>query len=127
MAGTITLSYGGDAITVGGVMHPDEPGLTYPQVLGYTWGGTPKVADFGIGTNWQRPVIHFRQMSATHYGLLKTFITTTVNWHERAFTMVNAWGTTITNLHYVSGWETFQSSKGDRWNGTLVFQKDIGA
>jgi hypothetical protein len=124
--GEVTFNDGvNPSVTVKGAYYPKQPGISYPMPIAYTMGGGLKTFDPGDGTDWNQPVVHFRNMSNTHYSNLETFFKTTVNWSETSFTYTDPNGTVHTNMHYVGGLESFRSSRGDRWAGTIRLHKDI--
>ena len=123
---TITLDTGAASITIQAPKYPDEPGESYPMIVGRTWGGGFKIADFGDGTEWDNPILQFQNMSAADYTALRTFIHTTIEWHKTAFTYTDPYSANHTNMHYLAGFDEFRRVKG-RWNGTLEFSKDMSA
>ncbi len=128
MATTVTFNDGTNPIiTVAAPRIPEEPGRSYPVQMGRTIGGGLFTVDLGGGTVYQTIRLHFRHLSSADYTDLKTLLETDVNFGETSFTYTDPHGVAHTNMHYVSGWESFRSARGDRWNGTLIITKDLSA
>lgn len=123
----VTFTDGSSPITISAPRYPEVPGRSLPQIVGITTGGRHVVADYGDGSVWERMVLNFRFLTATDKNSLKTFLETTVNWHETLFSYTDPHGTTHTNMRYMGGWREAQAGKGDRWDVTLVIQKDMSA
>lgn len=121
----ITLNPGAGSITIESPSYPYQPGDNYPLVVGKTFGGGHKVADLGSGTDWQRFVLRFDDMGQTDYNSLRTFLLTTVNWSQTVFTYTDPFSVAHTNVRYISGFEGFQLNDYQRWQGTLILEKDM--
>jgi hypothetical protein len=108
-------------------MYPEEPGRSYPSIVGRTQGGGLKTADLGGGSAYENPVLHFRDVSNTHYTNFKTFVESHIAWSARSFTYTDPNAVAHTNMHYLSGLEDARSKKGERWDFNIRLAKDMSA
>ena len=128
MANTVTFDDGINAATViKSPMYPEEPRRSYPSIVGRTKGGGLKTADLGGGSAYENPVLHFRDMSNTHYSDFKTFVESDIAWSARSFTYTDPHGTAHTNMYYLGGLEDARSKKGNRWDFNIRLTKDMSA
>ena len=107
-------------------LFPEDPGETYPMLVGRTMGGGIKTADLGDGSTDHIDMrVEFR-LSNADYVALRNFIQDTVKWSTTAFTFTDSNGTAFTNMHYISGLETFRRTN-TLWFGAIRLSKDMAA
>ena len=113
------------AVTIAAHLFPEDPGETYPMLVGRTMGGAIKTADLGSGADHITKEISFR-LTNDDYEALRDFIQTTVSWSEGSFTFTDSNAVAYTNMHYISGLESFRRDRLT-WTGTIVIAKDMSA
>ena len=117
---------GTNTATIASALYPEDPGETYPMLVGRTMGGGVKTADFGDGsTDHIDKTLQYR-LSNTDYEALRDFIQDRVSWSATAFTFTDGNGTAFTNMHYISGLPDFRRRK-TLWYGLLRIAKDMSA
>ena len=128
MATTVTLDDGlGNSITLPAPSPPGKEYATYPMLTSIMWGGGIKVVDLGDGTSWDEPEIFWDLLPTADYNTLRTFIITTVNRSQTAFTYTDENSVEHTNVHYMEGLDEFQKVDFDLWSGTIKLHKDMAA
>lgn len=128
MATTVTLDTGSVDITMPAPAPTGREPARYPQITGVCWGGGIKVFDMGDGsTQWDATEIHWAELTQAEYSTLRTFILTTINRSETAFTYTDQNSTDHTNMHYVEGIDDFEEDSGNLWSGTIRLHKDMSA
>ena len=113
------------AVTIADHLFPEDPGETYPMTVGRTMGGAIKTADLGAGVDHIDKTLGFR-LSNADYVALRDFIQNTVTWSESSFTFTDSNGTAFTNMHYLSGLESFRRTNL-LWAGQIRIAKDMSA
>jgi hypothetical protein len=113
------------AVVIADHLFPEDPGETYPMIVGRTMGGAVKTANLGAGVDHIDKTLSFR-LGNTDYEALRDFIQDTVVWSEGSFTFTDSNGTAFTNMHYISGLESFRRIRL-LWSGRLRLAKDMSA
>lgn len=127
-AKTITLTCGAVEVTTRAPRYPEGEYRRGSQVIGRSWGGAFRVADLAAsGTDREELELHFVGLTRDEYEDIRDLITDTADFTTEALTYTDPWSADHTNLHYVSGLEGAQATRGDRWEMTLVFAKDMEA
>ena len=85
------------------------------------------MVDLGDGTDWQEPVLHFRNLTNADWVLLRDFVQDTVQFAKTLFTYTDPFGTAHTNMRYLGGIEAFVAGPGRRWSGDLRIALDKSA
>ncbi len=130
MAKQVTFDRGATSITIKAPAYPEQPGETYPMLVGRTMGGGVKTTDMGGGTDWENPVLGFRRLTTSEYENLRDFFQDTTSWTGLACTYTDAHAGVHTSMHYIGGLPEFRSEPGPSkglWNGTLRLSKDMSA
>ena len=113
------------AVVIADHLYPEDPGETYPMLIGRTMGGGIKTASIGGSSDHIDMQVRFN-LGNTDYEALRDFIQDTVDWAALPFSFTDSNGTTFTNMHYISGLPQFRRIKG-RWVGSLRLAKDMSA
>lgn len=128
MATTVTFDDGSNpAVTVKAPIWPEVPGRSRKVILNRTWGGGRVQTDYGNAAVERHLRLVFRNLTNTHYTNLRTFFETTVNYAGALFTYTDPFGTDLDNMYYRGGLETFEATRGRRWQGTLLISQDLTA
>ena len=128
MATTVTFDDGlGHSISIQAPSAPGKEYSSYPMYPSVMWGGGVKVADLGDGTDWDNPEPFWDLLPSADYTLLRTFIITTVNRSETAFTYTDQNSLAHTDMHYMEGLDEFAEVDTSMWSGTLKLHKDMAA
>lgn len=125
----VTFSRGATLVTIAPPRFPDEPGRTYPQVVGETAGGGIFVADLGDGSTTQSArTLRFRRLSPAHFAALQSFVEQTAHWSYYAITYVDPVGITYTGVRYLGGLEGAQLNRGGSsglYDVDLLLKQDL--
>jgi hypothetical protein len=115
-----------NAVSIADHLFPEDPGETYPMLIGRTMGGAVKTADMGDGSTDHIDMVVRYRLSDADYVLLRDFIQDTAKWGSVSFTFTDSNGTAFTNMHYIGGLETFRRNKLI-WTGQIRLAKDMSA
>jgi hypothetical protein len=115
-----------NAVSIADHLFPEDPGETYPMLVGRTMGGAVKTADLGDGSTDHIDMVVTYRLEAADYVLLRDFIQDTAKWSSVAFTFTDSNGTAFTNMHYISGLESFRRNR-NLWFGSIRLAKDMSA
>jgi len=115
-----------NAVSIADHLFPEEHGQTYPMTIGRTMGGAVKTADLGDGSTDHIDMTIRYRLTDAHWVLLRNFIQDTARWGSVAFTFTDSNGTAYTNMHYISGLESFRRNNLI-WTGAIRIAKDMSA
>ena len=113
-------------VSIADHLFPEDPGETYPMLVGRTMGGAVKTADLGDGSTDHIDMELQYRLNNTDYEALRDFIQDTVKWSSLSFTFTDSNGTAFTNMHYISGLPEFRR-RNSLWFGAIRLSKDMSA
>lgn len=103
---------------------PDGAESSPNQTIGYSDGGAIKVAR--NGEDQVLVTLNFVRLPQDQYDALSSFMKSTITYSAYTFQYQDYNQSTINNMRYVSGFNTFKRIRGGRWNGSLVLREDLG-
>ena len=119
----ITLTYDVTTVNLKDPLAPHWPEEPPRQRKTVSGGGVVRVAQ--VGDPDVVIQMQFRNVSDAQGTALLSFLKTTVNYSEKAFTYTDPFSTAYANMRYDSGIETWKKIRGG-WQGSLVLRKDLG-
>jgi len=113
-------------VSIADHLFPEDPGESYPMLVGRTMGGAVKTADLGDGSTDHIDMIVSYRLDNTDFEALRDFIQDTVKWASLPFTFTDSNGTAFTSMHCISGLESFRRNN-NLWTGAIRLSKDMSA
>lgn len=121
---SITLAYSATSITIPSPNYPANLRPKRTQIVNAAIGGRIDVTDLGDGAGSELifPAFRWTKLPQADYDSLYSFINTTVNRSEIAFTLTD-WDAITYTVKYWRGIDEFELAFHDHWTGTLELRE----